>query len=386
LCFELTQVILSGSVRTVRQGEDLRVRGFEYTGYASRVIFGVGAADGEGFVSAVEQSGARRIMLVAAEAEGDLAARITGALEGAVVARFSQVRPHVPVEVAGAAVAMARHFGADSLLSVGGGSTTGTAKTVALELGLPIIAVPTTYAGSEVTPVWGLTEHGRKTTGVDLKVLPQLVIYDPALTISLPVQISVVSGLNALAHCVEAFWTPMRNPITSLLAEEGIRALAGGLPGVASDPRDVDARSQTLYGAWLAGTAFATAGSDLHHKICHALGGAYDLPHAETHAVVLPYATAVAAPRVADADQRIASALDAPDLSAAEAIYAFERQLGAPRSLREIGLSEGELDAVAELIGETLSALPDPVSRSASETLLRAAFHGSGPVVGVGAR
>jgi alcohol dehydrogenase class IV len=362
------------------------VLGFEYTGYTSHVIFGVGTADGDEFVGAVEQTGAQRIVLIAAEAEADLAERLTKDLGTSVVARFSEVRPHVPVEVASAARSVARRADADSILSIGGGSTTGTAKAIAMALGLPIIAVPTTYAGSEVTPVWGLTENGRKTTGIDLRVLPQLVIYDPALTVSLPVQLSVVSGLNALAHCAEAFWTSRRNPITSLIAEEGLRALSLGLPGVVADSQDLEARSQALYGAWLAGTAFATAGSDLHHKICHALGGTYDLPHAETHAVVLPYATAVAAPRVGDADRRIASALAAPDLSAAEAIYALERRLGAPGSLQEIGLRESEMDAAAELINEALSALPHPVSRAASDTLLRAAFDGSSPVAVVGAR
>jgi alcohol dehydrogenase class IV len=357
---------------------------FEYTGYPSHVVFGVGSTERRQLAHVIDGLGAERILLVAAEQERALADRIGGALGNRIVGYFSHVRPHVPIEIAREAREAARAARADCLLSVGGGSTTGTAKAIALESGLPIVAVPTTYAGSEVTPVWGLTENGRKTTGVDVKVLPKLVIYDPELTVSLPPALSVASGLNALAHCAEAFWTAKRNPITSLIAEEGIRALAGGLPGVLDDPGDLEARSLALYGAWLAGVSFATAGSDIHHKICHVLGGAYDLPHAETHAVVLPYATAVAAPRVDDADSRIAAALGSGDRSAADAIFAFERELGAPTSLREIGLSEGELARACELVGEALSALPEPLSREASDALVQAAFAGAPPLVSIG--
>jgi maleylacetate reductase len=352
---------------------------FEYTGHPSHVVFGVGATADRRFTDAIDNLGARRILLIAAAAEDELAARLTATLGDRVVGRFSNVRPHVPVEIALAAREAAAQNQADSLLSIGGGSTTGTAKAIAMDGGLPIIAVPTTYAGSEVTPVWGLTENGAKKTGVDLKVLPKLVIYDPALTVSLPSPLSVVSGLNALAHCAEAFWTARRNPITSLIAQEGIRALASGLPGVLADPQDLDARSQALYGAWLSGTAFATAGSGLHHKICHVLGGAYDLPHAELHAVVLPYSTALAAPDLDGVEERISAALGAPGQPAAESVFAFERRLGAPRSLREIGLPEDQLPRAAELIDVALTALPDPVSHAAIEELLAAAFDGAPP-------
>jgi len=270
---------------------------FEYTGLPSHVLFGAGAARGSRLIDAVDGLGIRRLMVVAADADRDIAGPITDGLGDRIVGRFSGVRPHVPAAVADAARAAAAGCGADSVLSVGGGSTTGTAKAIALTTGLPVVAVPTTYAGSEVTPVWGLTDDGRKMTGTDLRVLPRLVVYDPELTVTLPVRLSVVSGLNALAHCAEAFWAEGRNPITSLVAEEGIRALARGLPNVSGDSRDLAARSDVLYGAWLGGAAFATTGASVHHKICHVLGGAFDLPHAETHAVVLPHSVAPAAPR-----------------------------------------------------------------------------------------
>ncbi len=352
---------------------------FEYTGFPSHVVFGVGSTERRQLARVIDGLGAKRILLIAAEPERALADRIAEAAGARIAGRFSQVRAHVPIEIARQAREAAHAVQADCLLCVGGGSTTGTAKAVALESGVGIVAVPTTYAGSEVTPVWGLTENGRKTTGVDLRVLPQLVIYDPALTVSLPVELSVVSGLNALAHCAEALWTARRNPITSLIAQEGIRALAAGLPAILAQPADLEARSQALYGAWLAGSAFATAGSGIHHKICHVLGGAYDLPHAETHAVVLPYSTALAAPSLDGVDAQIVSALGGDGDSAAEAIFAFERELGAPVSLRELGLPESELAHAGELVAEALAALPEPPSRAAIDALMRAAFDGAPP-------
>jgi alcohol dehydrogenase class IV len=256
---------------------------------------------------------------------------------------------------------------------------------VALATGLPVIAVPTTYAGSEVTPVWGITEDGQKVTGTDPRVLPRVVVYDPELTLTLPVELSVASGLNALEHCVEAFWAPGRNPITLLLAEEGIRALARGLPAVRDDGRDLNARAETLYGAWLAGTAFAVAGSSIHHKVCHVLGGAFNLPHAQTHAVVLPYATALGTARAPGSEARIAAALGAPDRSGAGAIGELSRRLGAPSSLRELGLGEDELERASGLVAETLARLPEPVSTADAERLVRAAYAGSAPTLMEGA-
>jgi maleylacetate reductase len=359
---------------------------FEYTGLPSHVVFGAGASRGSRLIDAVDRLGVRRMMVVVANADREMGEPISSALGHRVVGRFSDVRPHVPSAVAEAARAAAAECGADSLLSVGGGSTTGTAKAIALTTGLPVVSVPSTYAGSEVTPVWGLTHAGRKTTGIDPRVLPRLVVYDPELTVTLPVRLSVVSGLNALAHCAEAFWAPGRNPITSLIAEEGIRALARGLPALVRDSRDLGARSDALYGAWLAGTAFATAGSSVHHKICHVLGGAFDLPHAETHAVVLPYAVALAAPRVSGSEARIVAALSAVEMSAAEAIAGFARRLGAPGSLREVGLAEDELDRAIDLVDASLSQLPEPVNRSDTAALLCAAFAGARPTAEVAVR
>jgi maleylacetate reductase len=336
------------------------MRPFVHEQLPSRVVFGRGAARAQ-LAAEVERLGAERVLLIAAEPELPLAHELAGEVAG----EFTEVRQHVPVEIARRATEAARGF--DALLSVGGGSTTGTAKAVALETGLPIVAVPTTYAGSEMTPVWGLTEGRRKTTGTDPRVLPKVVVYDPELTTTLPPDVTGPSALNAIAHCVEAFYGPRANPIASLMAEEGIRALALGVPAAIERPADLDGRSDTLYGAYLAGAAFASAGSGLHHKICHILGGAFDLPHADLHGVMIPQVAAYQEPRLPEEMARVARALDAPEAGAA--LFDLAVSIGAPTALREIGLED--LDAAVRLVEETF-----PGTRE----LLEAAYVGRRPV------
>jgi maleylacetate reductase len=348
---------------------------FEYDALPVRVIFGLGVA-GRELAAVLDDLDVHRALVIVTEREEPLARRLIAPFPERVAGLFTDVHPHVPVAIAEAARAAVARHGADAVLSIGGGSTTGTAKAVALTTGLPIVAVPTTYAGSEVTPVWGLTEDGRKTTGTDRRVLPRAVVYDPELTVTLPPALSAVSGLNAMAHCVEAFWGPRANPVTSLMAEEGIRALSCGLSGVVHDPGNLEARSGVLYGAWLAGTVFATAGSGLHHKICHVLGGAYDLPHAELHAVVLPHAAALVASSLPDVDARLAEALRAPDGTAASALATLARRLGVPTALREIGLPEDELARATRLVAEYVPDWP----QAEIEALLSAAWRGDLPV------
>ncbi|MDT7599556.1 MAG: maleylacetate reductase, partial [Pseudonocardiales bacterium] len=362
---------------------------FHYDALPGRVVFGAGVARRE-LRAEADRLGVDRVLLVATESEEPLARELAAPLGERVVAVFTSVRPHVPIQVAEAARALAISVRADAVLSVGGGSTTGTAKAIALTTGLPIIAVPTTYAGSEVTPVWGLTESSasgtsigtegsRKTTGVDHRVLPRTVVYDPELTMTLPADLSAASGLNALAHCVEAFWAPRRNPISSLAAEEGIRALAAGLPSVHATPGDLAARSDLLYGAYLAGSAFAVAGSGLHHKICHALGGAYNLPHAQTHAIVLPEVLAFNAPAAPDAARRIGRALrGGSDGDPVGALRALSARLGIPRGLRELGLEEDQIDVVAALVEPAVPAdNPRRADRAALREIIHAAWAGA---------
>jgi maleylacetate reductase len=339
---------------------------FEHQSYSQRVVFGDGAARTR-LAGEVERLGARRVLLVAAASARKFTPELTAGLP--LAGEVDEVRMHVPVEVAEAARRRATETGADLLLAVGGGSATGTAKAVALTSGLPIVAVPTTYAGSEVTPVWGLTQNGRKTTGVDERVLPRTVVYDPELTRGLPLELAVSSGLNALAHCVDSLWAPRANPVDTALALEGARALVEGLPRLPAD----DGRSATLYGAYLGALAFGGAGSGLHHKICHVLGGAYDLPHAPTHAVILPHVLAFNAPAAPEATRRLARALDADDASAA--LARLYDAVGAPRSLRALGLPEDRIAEAAGLIVEAAPlSNPRPVTRADAEQLLRAAF------------
>jgi alcohol dehydrogenase class IV len=249
---------------------------------------------------------------------------------------------------------------------------------VALTTGLPIVAVPTTYAGSEATDVWGLTEGGRKTTGVDRRVLPRAVVYDASLTLTLPVPTSVASGLNALAHCVDSMWAPRADPVDQALALEGMRALRSGLPRVVEEPMEPDGREQTLYGAYLAAVAFASAGSGLHHKICHVLGGMFGLPHAETHAVVLPYVLALNAPAVPDLDQRMADALVGD--TALDGLRTLRDETAAPRSLRDLGLAEDDVPkAVPPILEAAPPSNPVPVTADVVASLLHAAWEGKEP-------
>jgi len=284
---------------------------------------------------------------------------------------------HVPVAIAHEARAASTQAAADCLIAIGGGSTTGLAKAIALDSGAPIIAIPTTYAGSEMTPIFGLTEAGEKRTGRDPRVLPRTVIYDPELTLTLPIALSVTSGLNAMAHAAEGLYARDANPITALMAEEGLRALANALPAIHRAPRDIEARSQALHGAWLCGMVLGNAGMALHHKLCHLLGGSFNLPHSETHAVVLPHAIAYNAPSIPDALAQMARALGRPDPAAA--FYDLARTHGAPYSLRALGLAESDIDRAAQLAVANPYWNPRPIAHDGIRALLRSAWEGKRP-------
>lgn len=348
-----------------------------YESWAQRVIFGSGTAS-EDVAAEVKRLGAERVLVVAAAAEALLADEVCADIE--VAGTFSAIEPHVPIGVAQAVRAAATQHRADLLLSVGGGSTTGAAKAAALTTGLPILAVPTTYAGSEATPVWGLTEGARKVTGVDARVLPAVVVYDAALTLSLPTRLTVTSGLNALAHCVDSLWAPRRNMVSSALAVEGARAIVGALPKVARDGGDLGARRDILVGVYLGGVAFAGAGSGLHHKICHVLGGAFNLEHAAMHSIVLPHAVGFNLPFDPAAEQRLA-----PLFSPAEpfvGLVEWYAGLDAPTALSELGLANGDLELAADLITEQIPAdNPRPVTRTQVYELLERAWRGDAPVL-----
>ena len=348
---------------------------FVHEGLAQRVAFAAGDA-AESLTAEVALLGGTRVMVIASPAERELAERISSDLP--VVLHHDEVVMHVPLGVAERARTAAAAHEVDVIVSVGGGSTTGLAKAVALTSGLPIVAVPTTYAGSEATSVWGLTEGARKTTGSDHKVLPRAVVYDASLTLTLPVNMSVASGLNALAHCIDSMWGPQADPIDRAFAAEAIRALADGLPGIVADPTGIPGREQTLYGAYLAAVAFSSAGSGLHHKICHVLGGMYNLPHAQTHAVVLPHVLAFNVASAPEAERRMAAAFGAA--SAVEGLEQLRRAIHAPRALQDYGLAESGISAAVDAIMPLVPANnPRKVTRDELSRLLHDAWKGVAP-------
>lgn len=326
----------------------------------------------------VARLGSKRVMVVAASYEKGIASKVTSDI--AVAATFDDVVQHVPIEKAELARAMAVAEGVDLIVCIGGGSTTGFAKAVAMTTGIPIVAVPTTYAGSEATPVWGLTEASRKTTGIDVRVLPVTVIYDASLTYSLPIEMSVASGLNALAHCVDSMWAPKADPINQAFAVEGIRTLAQGLPLIVGDPQSEDGREKTLYGAYLSAVSFGSAGSGMHHKICHVLGGTFSTPHAQTHAIVLPYVLAFNSSAAPEAQRRIAQAFDAP--TALAGLQDLRAKLDAPKALKDYGFNESD---IAEAVSIALPIIPADNPRAVTTdnltALLHAAWSGSAPTV-----
>ncbi|MFF1823310.1 maleylacetate reductase [Kribbella sp. NPDC058245] len=322
---------------------------FIHTSYAGRVVFGPGSL--HQVAAEVELLGIRSALVIATGSAQQAANEVQAGLRERFAGRIDGVRQHVPTEVAEAARTKAQEVQADGVIAIGGGSAVGLAKAIALTADVQIVAVPTTYAGSEMTPVWGETSGGSKTTGTDLRVLPKTVVYDPQLTLHLPPAVTAASVANALAHCVEAVWTEKANPITETTAVEAARALTTGLRAVIASPTDIDARSNLLYGACLAGTALASAGTGIHHKLCHLLGGTYNLPHAETHAAVLPQVTRVKAPEVPRAKARLEEALQTDDL--ATGLFDLFEAAKVPTSLQALGLTrEQALEAADRFPGD----------------------------------
>ncbi|MEU8789505.1 maleylacetate reductase [Streptomyces sp. NPDC048643] len=352
---------------------------FSYETRPARVVFRPGAA-----VTATPGEAARlglhRVLVVCGSRGEDVARSVADALGDSCAAVHAGARMHVPVEVADRAVEAAREAGADGCVAVGGGSAIGLGKAVALRTGLPLIAVPTTYSGSEMTSVWGLTEHGAKRTGRDPSVQPRSVVYDPELTLALPVPLSVTSGVNALAHAVEALYAPDASPLVSLMAEEGVRAMTGALRRVAEDPGDLEARGRALYGAWLCGACLGATTMGLHHKLCHVLGGTFGLPHAETHTVVLPYAVAYNAAAAPRAIAALSRALDTDDVP--HTLRQFAGDLGAPRTLAELGLKEADLSRAAAEVAAESYPNPREVTAHGVLGLLTAAYEGWEPRAG----
>jgi maleylacetate reductase len=351
------------------------LKDFVYTGLPMRVVFGAGSV--AQLPAEIDRLGAKRALVLSTPGRSESVRAVAESLGPALAGTYAKAVMHVPVEVAEDARRVARELGADCCISVGGGSTTGLGKAIALTSGLPIIAVPTTYSGSEMTAILGMTEGGQKKTLRDPKVLPRTVIYDPQLTLGLPPALSAASGMNAIAHCVEALYAADGNPINALQAEEGIRAMAWALPRVMRAPMDMDARSDALYGAWLAGVSFATTAMGLHHKLCHVLGGTFNLPHAETHSIVLPHAARYNRDAAPEAMARIARALGVKD--APTGLYDLEAALGLELRLAGIGMAREGLERAARIATESPYPNPRRVEYAGVLSLLDDAYEGRRP-------
>ncbi len=351
-------------------------RDFVYQALPMRVTFGAGRA--AHIAAELDHLGLGRVLVLCTPGQQSTARIVADGLGNRCAGMFPGAVMHVPVEVADQACRIAADLDADGCVAVGGGSTVGLGKAVALRYGLPIVAVPTTYAGSEMTPVWGVTEAGVKRTGRDRLVLPSSVVYDPDLTLSLPLGLSVASGLNAVAHAAEALYAPDVSPIVALMAEEGARSMVTALPRIAAAPADPAARADALRGAWLCGAVLGATTMSLHHKLCHVLGGTFNLPHAQVHTVILPHALAFtlpSAPAAADALGRaLGAAQDVPG-----ALQALAADLGAQTALASLGMPADGVPEVVRQVLATPYASPRPVTADAVRALLERAMIGAPP-------
>lgn len=349
-------------------------RDFVYSTSPAHIVFGSGKAGTVG--EWIDRIGCRRALVLSTPHQRADAEKLSETLGSRAAGIFAGAVMHTPVEVTERAMEIVRQTGADCVVSLGGGSTTGLGKAIAYRTDLPQIVIPTTYAGSEVTPILGQTEAGRKTTVRSAAILPEVVIYDPALTLGLPVGMSVTSGLNAMAHAIEALYAEDRNPVSSLMAAEGLRAFKRSLPAIVATPEDGEARAEALYGAWLCGTVLGTVGMALHHKICHTLGGTFDTPHADTHAIMLPHTAAFNAVAVPDLTAPVAEIFGG---SVGGGLWDFARAAGAPLALKDLGLSEKDLDLTAEIATQNPYRNPRPIDRPSIRALLQDAWEGRRP-------
>jgi len=352
------------------------MRSFTYQASPVRVVFGAGTLSrlpGE-----VERLGMSRALVLTTGNRQQQASQIAAMLGDRCAGVFAGAVMHTPVEVTGRAMVRVNELKADGVVAIGGGSTTGLGKAIAFRTDLPQVVVPSSYAGSEMTAVFGETRDGVKTTQSSPRILPETVIYDVELTMTMSAPLSAMSGLNAIAHAVEALYAREQNPLVSLMAEEGIRSLARALPKIKTDTADVEARTEALYGAWLCGSCLNAVGMSLHHKLCHTLGGAFNLPHADTHSAVLPHAVAYNASADPEAMARIARALGAAD--AVAGLFALARETGAHRSLQQLGMRKEDIDRAADLAVQNPYWNPQPVERDAIRALIARAWAGVAPL------
>jgi alcohol dehydrogenase class IV len=350
------------------------MQSFVYKTLPQRVVFNAGARHQIG--AELTRLGIAHALVLTTPRRAELGQSLLQDFGNTRATAFAEARMHTPVDVTEAGMQVLAECGADGIVSIGGGSTVGLGKALSLRSGLPHVTLPTTYSGSEMTDILGETFDGRKTTRRAPDILPETVIYDVELMLSLPVEIAGVSGMNALAHAVEALYAPDANPITDLMALEAIRVLSEALPALVKDPGNIGTRSDALYGAWLCGSCLGAVSMSLHHKICHTLGGTFDLPHAETHTVMLPHALAYNAPAIPEVMARLGPILGCDP---ARALFDLSGALGATRGLKDIGMPEDGITQAAKIATQNAYANPRPVEIEALTQMLRRAWSGAPP-------
>lgn len=347
---------------------------FVYEASPSRVVFGPGASSK--LPEELARQNLRAALVLSTPNQTAEANRIKDMLASDAVGIFSEAAMHTPTEVTENALEVARSLQADCVVSIGGGSTTGLGKAMSIRTGLPHICIPTTYAGSEMTPILGETANGLKTTRRDIKILPGTVIYDANLTMTLPQDLSATSAVNAIAHAIEALYAPDTNPIIKLLAKEGIRALAKSLPIIAKDGNDYAGRSNALYGAWLCGICLGSTAMSLHHKLCHTVGGSFNLPHAEVHTILLPHTIAYNSPAIPEAMGDLAEALPGSNGDAIYGLNSLLDQLGVKTALKDYGMQKGDIEKAAALAVKNQYSNPREVKQEKVRELIRRAWEG----------
>lgn len=365
------------SFRHAGEARRFQTPGDVYNATPSRIVFGTGAS--ADILDEVTRLAARRALVVSTPGRGGLAAAIAGRLGETCAGILPEAISQVPIELAARGRETVAALGADCLVSVGGGASIGLAKGISLELGLPIIAIPTTYSGSEMTGFCGITIDGVKRMHTSLNMLASTVIYDPELSIGLPLDVSAASAMNALAHCVDAIYVPTASPEITMCAIEGARTIVAALRGVAKDPRDRAARADLLYGAYLAGAAL-TGGFALQHGLAHTLGGSFDVPHGLSHALVLPHVIAYNE-RFAPFELRLIAEAVGAEHGLAGAVFDLLQDTGLPSRLAELGISEDQIADIARITVETDNGLnPGPVTYAAIAEIASNALNGKRPM------
>jgi alcohol dehydrogenase class IV len=350
---------------------------FEYTANPSRVVFGSGSI--KKLPQEITRLGLKSPLFLSTPQQVSQAEDLQKIVSDASITPagiYTQATMHTPSHITEDAMSFMKTKNADCVVSIGGGSTIGLGKAISIRTGLPHICIPTTYAGSEMTPILGETQDGKKTTRSDTKILPGTVIYDVDFTMTLPPALSATSGVNAIAHAVESLYAKNTNPIISLLALDGTKALAESLPEIIDNPKSQPARERAQYGAWLCGTCLGTSAMALHHKLCHTLGGSFNLPHAETHTIVLPHALSYNAPAIPKVMAQLATALPGSDGDATKGLNLLLEKLKVKRALKDFGMKEEDIDKATEIAMSAQYPNPRPLEKNAIRELIRRAWAG----------